>query len=69
VDEDKHGPSPADYDSKAANGTEVGPEASGMNEPFVRRPTYFPVVEAGLRQSVWPSCPFRIASAQIPTLC
>lgn len=40
MEEDKHGPRPADYDSKAANGPEVGPEASrrrGLerNEPFV----------------------------------
>ena len=51
VDKNKHGHSPADYDSKAADGTEVGPEASGgrdldMNEPFVSGPAYFLVVGA-----------------------
>lgn len=49
--ESKHRPSPADYGSKVADGTEVGPEASGrrgldMNESFVSGPAYFPVVGA-----------------------
>ena len=52
MDEDKHGPSPADYDSTAARRIGVGPETNGkssldMNEPFVSRPSYFPVVGVG----------------------